>query len=146
MQRTKGASYEREVAQQINSTLGLNALLSAPCGRCEETLKEHVPNGTGCDQFQPIVKRKIGQARDGGNDLDLGRLIVECKRYAKIGVMKWFRQAVAACSGKPGRIPCVVAREDNGESIIILRLSDYLTLHKEQLVKEIIGEDNNHRA
>jgi hypothetical protein len=31
-----------------------------------------------------------------------------------------------------------VAREDNGESIIIMRLSDYLTLHKEQLLKEII--------
>lgn len=138
MQRTKGASYEREVAQQINSTLGLNALLSAPCGECEETLSEHVPGLAGCKEFRPVVRRKIGQARDGGNDLDLGSLVVECKRYAKIGVMKWLRQAIAACAGKAYRVPCVIAREDHGESIIIMRLADYLTLHKEQLVKEIV--------
>jgi hypothetical protein len=109
-QRTKGATYEREV----------------------------------CDAFTPVVgkkvQRNIGQSRDGGNDIDVGRLVIECKRRKTLGtVYGWLQQAIDATRGRflaqhdddvvgVPFIPVVVARQDAGESIVILRLTDFLTL------------------
>jgi hypothetical protein len=97
MQRTKGATYERELCAILSSTFG------RPFGR------------------------KLGQARDSGNDIDCGPLVIEAKRRKTLGtVMGWLAQAIAATA--PGRIPVVFGREDNGENIAILRLSDFLSL------------------
>jgi hypothetical protein len=115
-QRTKGATYEREV----------------------------------CDAFTPVVgykvQRNIGQARDGGNDIDVKPLVIEAKRRKTLGtVYGWLQQAIDATRGRTylkreydprtggdsydaPLIPVVVARQDAGESIVILRLTDFLTL------------------
>ena len=115
-QRTKGATYEREVCDAFTTLLGRK------------------------------VQRNIGQARDGGNDIDIGPLVVECKRRKTLGtVYGWLQQAIDATRGRTYRktaydprtggdtydapwIPVVVARQDAGESIVILRLTDFLTL------------------
>ena len=58
------------------------------------------------------AKRNIGQARDGGDDITVGRFRVECKRRQTVGPMaKWMAQCVAACD-REGDIPVVVARGD----------------------------------
>lgn len=123
MQRTKGASYEREVCDAFGAALGVK------------------------------VQRMIGQARDGGADiLDVKPLVIEAKRRKTLGtVMGWLSQCMAAafgrcscavdggicdtCSyiltagGAPVRkVPIVVAREDQGESIVIMRLIDFLPM------------------
>lgn len=113
-QRTKGAVFEREIAAEFSSA------------------------------FAPHeFKRLIGQARDGGNDLDVGCLVVECKRRASLkGLREWMAQAGVASSERylreiarighsvPSKhIPVVVMREDGGkESMVLLGFSDFLTL------------------
>jgi hypothetical protein len=101
-QRTKGAVFEREVAK----------LFSAEFGR----------------EF----KRNIGQARDGGNDLDVGILTVEAKRRASLDTLRgWLAQAGAAASARPGRpgTPIVVCREDGAvQPMVLLNLADFFIL------------------
>jgi hypothetical protein len=102
-QRTKGAVYEREVADRFNDVLEL-------------------PQSTR-------IKRHIGQARDGGNDLTVGPLVVECKRRKTLTTIEtWLGQAEQATKRTDGMIPCVVARQDKGDSLIVMRLDDFLEL------------------
>jgi hypothetical protein len=109
-QRTKGAVGEREVA----------ALFSAHTGR--------------------EYKRNIGQARDGGNDIDIEDLVVEVKRRKTLGtIYGWLQQAIAAATQPlPASVinmqpilrgtPVVVARQDGGEWVVVLRLRDFLPI------------------
>lgn len=107
-QRTKGAAYERELARAFSDALG------------EE------------------YKRNIAQARDGGNDLDVGPLVVEAKRRKTLTTIRqWLNQAKAAVfrKGRAGYVPVVVCREDNGESLVIIRLADFLSLAKDEILR-----------
>jgi hypothetical protein len=102
MQRTKGASYEREVCAVFTEALD-----------------------------RPI-KRKIGQARDGGNDIDVGPLRVECKRRKSLGTLEsWMEQAEEGCP--LDKHPAVVTRSDGGESMIVMKLDDFLALAGDRL-------------
>ena len=94
MQRTKGATFEREIVNLLKSK-GYNA------------------------------SRNLEQVRSGGGDIDLPRWLIECKRYAKIGrVYEWLEQAITSASGS--QKPIVVARADNEEAIVIMRLTDFM--------------------
>lgn len=112
-QRTKGAVFEREIAHWFGAFFG----------------KE--------------FKRNIGQARDGGNDIDVGPLVVEAKRRASLKVLRsWFEQAVVAAdrrqqhardTNRPGEnmdhIPIVVMREDGGTMpLVLMGGDDFLAL------------------
>lgn len=96
-QRNKGATYEREVASKLSAALGTD------------------------------VKRRIGQSRDGGHDLDgTGRLVVECKRRKTLTTVEsWMKQAEAAAEIVDGGLPIVIAREDNGTDLVIMRLTTF---------------------
>jgi hypothetical protein len=74
------------------------------------------------------AKRNIGQARDGGDDITLGPYRIECKRRQRLGpMMQWLAQAIAACQA-PDDVPVVVAREDGGRAVAILRFEDFTAL------------------
>jgi hypothetical protein len=122
MQRTKGAVFERDVCAIFSAALGTE------------------------------FKRNIGQARDGGNDIDVGPLVVEVKIRKTLGtVYGWLQQAITAVgistyrvngyeplrggeSYDAPRIPIVVARQDGDTApIVILRLSDFLILTRDEL-------------
>jgi hypothetical protein len=93
-QRNKGAGYEREVCDVFSVATGRK------------------------------VQRHIGQSRDGGNDITVGKLILECKRRKTLGTVEgWLQQAEAA---KVSAV--VVARSDGGESLAIMSLADFLRL------------------
>lgn len=95
-QRTKGASYEREVCH------ALSALVGAP------------------------IKRHIGQARDGGEDIPFGEFSIECKRRKTLTTLEgWYQQAQTSATPQL-KIPVVVARADAGRSLVILSLEDWL--------------------
>jgi hypothetical protein len=101
-QRTKGAAYEREVC---------------------DALFDLIPALT------PKPKRNIGQARDGGNDITTMiagiKFIIECKRRKTLGtVYQWLKQAEEACESIDER-PIVIARQDQGGSIVIMTLEDF---------------------
>lgn len=107
MQRTKGASGEREVATLLSTF------------------------------FDADVRRKLGQARDSGNDIDLEPFVIEVKRYRSLGLAQSaLAQAQAAAKGRAGpavgqwdeAIPLVIARPDEREHMVVLGLTDFLGL------------------
>lgn len=82
------------------------------------------------------VKRNIGQSRDGGNDINVGPLVVECKRRKTLGTVEsWLLQAAAACDTS-AHIPIVVGRSDNGRSLVVLDLDHFIDLTQERLLEE----------
>lgn len=100
-QRQRGAETEREV--------------------CDEIAK-----GTGW-----VVKRELGQARDGGCDIRLGHFILEVKRRKSIAVYEWIDQANAACVANS--VPVVICRADKREFLVIQRLDDWLKMAAKEL-------------
>ena len=101
-QRDKGAAYEREVAIELTKQLGV------------------------------VFKRVLGQARDGGGDVESVYMDVlfECKRRKTLkGLYQWMRQAVMSSqvqSIMTGRrsIPALVFRADGEKSIVAFHLTD----------------------
>lgn len=88
--RTKGAAYEREIANAIGA------------------------------------RRNIGQARDGGDDITHEGYRIEAKRRKRLATIEaWMAQAVASCQND-SETPIVVCRADNGESLVIMRFSDWV--------------------
>lgn len=66
--RNKGAGGERELAALLSHELGFE------------------------------VKRKLGQARDGGHDIEIGRFLIEVKRQERLAIEAWCKQVEAACT------------------------------------------------
>lgn len=99
------------------------------------------------DFFGRSFKRNIGQARDGGNDGDVGPLVVECKRRKSLKTLSsWYAQAKAAATRrKEGRtllpVPIVVMREDNGQSMVLLSLDSFLVLAEESIAADLPPEE-----
>jgi len=113
-QRTKGAGGERELCGILSDALG------------------------------QVVKRKLGQARDSGHDIDLPPFRIECKRRAKIAVHKWMDQAqfpnddscAAGWTELPaGVMPVVAMRADGEEWLVVMRLDDWIKLAREEIAK-----------
>lgn len=100
-QRRKGAAGERELA----------GILSEQLGR--------------------VVKRNIAQARDGGDDITIGRFRVEAKRRKGIAVHDWVDQCVRACG--PADVPLVACRADGRDWLVVMRLQDALPLIRGEL-------------
>ena len=100
--KDRGAAYEREVCQTLSDALGTK------------------------------VTRVLGQARDGGSDIDLGPFLIECKRRRKIGVYEWMDQAkTSVCLTV--QTPVMVCRGDGKASLAIFRLDDAIKLMQNEL-------------
>lgn len=102
MQRAKGARVEREIAALLTEELGV------------------------------VVKRKLGAARDGGDDIVIGKKYsVEVKARKAFSVSAFLRQAESNCGTMT---PVVVLREDGDrEPMALLRLRDLLPLIRGEL-------------
>ena len=80
-----------------------------------------------------LAARNLTQTREGGADIILQDFIIECKRRASIAIYDWLDQATLAAKGR--KRPVVVARGDRRESVVILRLEDFLDLVGERDVE-----------
>ena len=107
--RDKGAAGEREVCAILSESLGAS------------------------------FKRKLGQARDSGNDIDIGPYRAEVKRYQAIAALRFMEQSQAACAKGDKTmfdgpdLPLVVMREDGGKWVVMQPLDDWLNLYRESL-------------
>lgn len=101
MQRRKGSAGERELAKILSEQLGW------------------------------VVSRKLGQARDGGDDIQTGKFRWECKRRAKLSVYEFMDQITEACG--PGDIPVVAMRGDGKGWLVMMRLEDAMPLIRNEL-------------
>lgn len=99
--RNKGAAGERELA----------ALLS--------------------DQLGFVVKRNLGQARDGADDITVQHFRLEVKRQERLQVDKWSEQ-VESCT-QPGEIPVLAYRRNGQPWRVCLRLEDFIPMMRDQL-------------
>jgi hypothetical protein len=79
--RSKGARGENELAQMMSDELGF------------------------------IVKRKLGQARDGGDDIQVGKFRIEVKRREALRLDDWCEQIEKVCG--PSEVPIVAYRRNN---------------------------------
>ena len=102
-QRTKGAAGERELAKIFADTLGVT------------------------------VKRNLGQSREGGDDITIGRLRIEVKRCQTLAIPAWCRQIDAACG--PGDVPIIAFRQDGQPWRVVMLLDDWLPLIREEVAK-----------
>ena len=116
--RDKGAIFERDVAHKLSQFFGER------------------------------ITRILGQARDSGEDIDVGNLTIECKRRKTLkGLYAWYWQArTAAKRYATLRIPVVVFREDYGESMVMLSLDDFLFLSDKAERPVVIARAINARA
>jgi len=98
-QRNKGAAFEREIADDISGWLGID------------------------------VRRKLGAARDGGDDIQVGQFRIECKRCETTKVWEWYEQAKG--NSEAGEIPVVVFRRSRSEPMALVSFSDFMRLMRE---------------
>lgn len=103
-QRTKGAEGERSLCALLSSEFGLT------------------------------IKRKLGQARDSGNDIDAPPFRIECKRRKRAKTLyDWMRQVEKDMSA--GDTPVVALRADGEEWLVFMRLPDWCRIAREEISK-----------
>lgn len=100
-QRNKGAAAEREVCAILAELLGTP------------------------------IKRKLGQARDGGDDIEIGKFRIEVKRREALSIDAWCEQ-VEVCT-EIGQVPLVVYRRNGKPWRVVLRLDDFIPLMRGEL-------------
>jgi Holliday junction resolvase len=99
--RNKGAAGERELAALLSEHLGF------------------------------VVKRNLGQARDGADDLTVAQFRIEVKRQERLQVDKWSEQ-VEACA-QPGEVPVLMYRRNGQPWRVCLRLEHFIPMMRDQL-------------
>jgi Holliday junction resolvase len=99
--RNKGAAGERELAGILKDQLGFE------------------------------VKRNLGQARDGADDITIQKFRIEVKRQERLQVDKWSEQ-VESCS-KSGEIPVLAYRRNGQPWRVCLRLDDFIPMLRDAL-------------
>lgn len=83
------------------------------------------------------IERNIGQARDGGCDINAGSLVIEVKRRKTLLTFRaWYDQAKASVK-RTGDIPIVVMREDGGEFLVALSLDHFLDLTASKIAEQL---------
>lgn len=104
MSRNKGAAAERELATILSDELGF------------------------------VVRRKLGQARDSGDDIQVQKYRIEAKRRETLALPAWCRQIEEHCA--PGEVPVVAYRQNGQPWRIVMKLEDFLPLLRGDLTRE----------
>jgi Holliday junction resolvase len=99
--RNKGAAGERELAKLLTDELGF------------------------------VVKRNLGQARDGADDITIQHFRLEVKRQERLQIDAWSQQ-VEACA-QPHEVPVVVYRRNGQPWRVCLLLDDFIPMMRDQL-------------
>jgi Holliday junction resolvase len=99
--RNKGAGAERELATTLTEELGF------------------------------CVKRKLSQARDSGDDIQIGKYRIEVKRREKLAIMDWCRQ-VEACTAA-SEVPLVAFRQNGQPWRVVIKLEHLIPLLREDV-------------
>jgi hypothetical protein len=73
-------------------------------------------------------KRKLGQARDSGNDIDFPPFVIECKRRRSLAVYQWLDQVDASLPLIEPGVPVVIARGDNRPAVAVMYFDDFVRL------------------
>ncbi len=99
--RNKGATGERELAALLTDALGF------------------------------VVQRKLGQARDGGDDIQVGQYRIEVKRREALRLDEWCKQVEQAA--QPGDVPVVAYRRNGQPWRVVVPLEWFMKQVRETL-------------
>ena len=99
--RNKGATGERELAALLTDALGF------------------------------VVQRKLGQARDGGDDIQVGKYRIEVKRREALRLDDWSKQVEDAAN--PGDVPVVAYRRNGQPWRVVVPLEWFMKQVRETL-------------
>ena len=99
--RNKGAAGERELAGILKDHLGFE------------------------------VKRNLGQARDGADDITIQKFRIEVKRQERLQVDVWSKQ-VEDCSNA-GEVPVLIYRRNGQPWRVCLKLDDFIPMLRDAL-------------
>lgn len=100
-QRRKGAERENELAAKLSADLGL------------------------------VVKRKLGQARDSGDDIQVQKFRIESKARKAFSVWAFMDQCQAACG--EGDVPVVALRANGRPWLVLMRYEDAVPMIRGEL-------------
>lgn len=101
-QRRKGAERERELAAKLS------------------------------EDFGRVVRRNIGQARDGGDDITTLPFRWEAKARKAFSVWEFMDQCAAACQA--GERPIVALRADGRPWLVLMRYEDAVPMLRGEIV------------
>lgn len=102
MSRDKGARYERELATQLKS-YGYEARRTA---------------------------QHCGNTGDAADVIGLDGIHIEAKHQERVQIYDWMAQAKRD-SAKSGNKPAVFFRKNNCETLVCMRLDDWMELYRE---------------
>lgn len=109
LQRDRGASTEREIASYLS------------------------------DQLGTAVKRKLGQARDSGEDINVPPFRIEVKRRKQLSVIHFMRQC--ELGSEASEIPVVVMRVDGDtRPVVMLRLDQFVHMMRDRITGGADGD------
>ncbi len=80
-----------------------------------------------------IVKRLLGQARDGGVDFEVGKFKIDAKRCQTLAVPRWMREVETSLV--PGDVGVVAFRRNGERWFVVLPLDDFMPLMAGELVE-----------
>lgn len=72
-------------------------------------------------------KRKLGQAREGGGDVDWGPFLLEVKGRSTVAMPAWQKQVCEAVEGT-GQVPAVVWRRNGEKFWIALPFEEFVSI------------------
>lgn len=114
-QRDKGARVEREIAKALAA------------------------------YFDIPVKRRLGQAREGGEDIDADLpFCIEIKARADAPAVQKFLEQARDASRNDMRTPVAVVKGDRKQPIVVMFLTDWLELAMPSVQQWEV--DNSHRG
>lgn len=83
------------------------------------------------DQLGFVVKRNLGQSRDGADDITIQKFRLEVKRQETLKMDLWSQQ-VEACA-QPGEVPVLVYRRNGQPWRVCLLLDNFIPMMRDQL-------------
>ena len=94
----------------------------------ERELSAILRDGLGDD----TIRRNLGAARNGGDDITLGRYRIEAKNCKTLSMPAWLRQAAAQCD-RPGDVPVVAFRQKGGQWYACIEIEHFVNLIREDV-------------
>ena len=107
--KNKGKRYEREIAAD---------------------LREYGYDTRRTNQY-------CGNTGDASDVVGLPGIHIECKHQEQLRIYDWMAQAVRDSKGK--KLPTVFFRKNNAETLVCMRLPDWMTLYNDTDISKEVG-------
>lgn len=80
------------------------------------------------------IKRLLGQERDGGVDIKVGNLAIDCKRRKRIAKLyEWMEEILS--SDADFWAPVIALRADGEKWLVVMQMEDWIKMAREEIVK-----------